>query len=104
MARDNEDFSAAHASTIAKWTRDKERKELSAEHSEKQTTKAIANMLKSQANRVNIARDLKRATENTQKFSAESGFSPKAFGETDDPITGVEPELQEQLWNRDIDE
>jgi len=99
MARDQEDFSAANASIIQKWTRDKERAELSAEHAEKQTTKAIANLLKTQENRVNIAKDLKRATENKQQFKREAGFGATGF-DIDDIITGFE----ERPWDRDLDD
>ncbi len=100
MAKDNEDFSAAHATIIGKWTRDKERAELSAEHAEKQTTKAIANLLKTQENRVNIAKDLKRATENRKEYKRSEGFGARNFDDIDDIITGFE----DQPWNRDLDE
>src|SRR5216117_3696208 len=103
MAKDREDFSAVNSSIMAKWTRDKERAELSAEHSKKQTQRAISNLLKSQANRTNIAKELKAATEHRQQFKREAGYGANEF-EPDALITGFEEELQDQPWNRDLDE
>lgn len=100
MAKDNEDFSAAHASIIGKWTRDKERAEMTAEHAEKKTAKAIANILKQQDNRINIAKDLKRATENRKEYKRSEGFGAKEFDDIDDIITGFE----DQPWNRDLND
>jgi len=99
MAKDNEDFTSANAHIIQRWTRDKERAELSAEHAEKQTRKAIANLLKEDTNRKNIARDLKRATDNPKQFKTEGGFGAKEFDDGS-IITG----LEERPWDRDIDD
>lgn len=91
-----ENFDAANRVILSRWEREQERRRMSAEHVENSIKEAISNVLKSQENRHNVAKDLKKATGNTSQFAKEYGFGKSPSG-MDEHITGYE----DRYWEKE---
>lgn len=86
------DYSQDNQAILNKWRHEEERKRMSAQHAEKTTKDAIANMLKREGMRSSVARDLKEAVSNPSKHDMpESGFRQ------DEHVTGYE----DRYWEKD---
>lgn len=92
MPGDQENFDAANAAVLAKWRREQERREVSAEHIEREAKKTLRGIIEEKENRQNVARDLKKATQSGEKPHTEEGYRGN-----DELITGFE----EKPWDRD---